>query len=82
MNPKLESISYMDDRTKIICRSRDRLRARMLHSIVNPPPKRLIHRVKDMLELIWAYFWAITFGGVWIEMGENAGLWEYVGDEE
>lgn len=72
----------MDDRTKVICHSRDRLRAQLLRAIVNPPRRSLMWKVKDAVEMAWAFVWALTFGGVWVEMGERLGLWERVDNEE
>jgi hypothetical protein len=72
----------MDDRTKVICHSRDWLRGRELQRIT----RRLSHkhrplwRALDAVATAWGMLWAITVGGCWIEMGERLGLWIYIGD--
>ena len=72
----------MDERTALICHSRDRLRAKMLKQVTAPKRRGLVRRVMDAIELAWAYAWALTFGMVWVEIGERLGLWERIDDEE
>lgn len=38
--------------------------------------KIIRRRLMSDIEMLWCMFWAITFGKVWIEMGETLKLWE------
>lgn len=61
----------------------DRLAKRLPKFLNEIMPKRgPLKHLKNAVSIAWGMVWAITFGGVWIEMGETLGLWEYVGDEE
>ena len=42
------------------------------------PVKRALRAIGN----VWAMFWAVTFGGVWVEIGETLGLWERIEDDE
>lgn len=65
----------MDDRTKVICRSRNRLMGARLDELKESvfgrrsPVKRALRAVEN----VWAMIWAICH--CWRDMGENAGLW-------
>lgn len=82
MRRQQECMEAERERAHVIEAHRDRLLAERVKTITTPKRRNLMQRLKDGLELIWAYFWAVTFGGVWIDMGETLGLWEYIGDEE
>ena len=77
---RIEGIGGMDDRTKLICKSRDRYagkRLKAIHEMVCGK-RGMMHRIARGVETVWAFVWAVTIGGVWIEMGERLGLWEKI----
>lgn len=81
---RIEGIGGMDDRTKVICKSRNRYAGKSLKAI-----REMVNgkcgigtRIARGIETVWAFVWAVTFGGVWIEMGERLGLWERIEDDE
>lgn len=81
MQRRLDGTPGMDDRTRLICRSRNGFAGRRLAEIrrmlddKQGPLRRAIRAVQDA----WGVLWAITAGGCWVEMGERLGLWLYVG---
>ena len=81
---RIDGIGGMDDRTKLICRSRDRYAGKSLKAIremVNGK-RGIVKRIMGGIETAWAFVWAVTIGGVWVEMGERLGLWERIEDED
>lgn len=70
----------MDDRTRVICRSRNNLLADRLRWLETPLCRGPVKRALDALENAWAMIWAI--GHCWPEMGERLGLWERIEDGE
>lgn len=42
------------------------------------PVKRALRKIENA----WAFVWAVTFGGVWVDIGETLGLWERIDDDE
>lgn len=72
------------DRADIQTRERNRLLRNQLAVLTAKPIRRrrsLLYRVRDAIVMAWAYVYAITIGGVWIEMGERLGLWERIEEE-
>ena len=41
-----------------------------------------VKRALRAIENAWAFVWAVTFGGVWVDIGETLGLWEKIEDDE
>ena len=42
------------------------------------PVKRALRKIENA----WAFVWAVTFGGVWVDIGQTLGLWERIEDDE
>lgn len=81
MQKTISGTPGMDDRTRVICRSRNGFAGRRLAEI-----SRMVHADKGPIrkgvcavQNAWAMLWAVTAGGCWVEMGERLGLWMYVG---
>ena len=81
---RIEGIGGMDDRTMVICRSRNRLLGESLTRVRDMACGRrgLAKRILNGIETAWAFVWAVTFGGVWVEIGETLGLWERIEEDE
>lgn len=84
MDARIEGIGGMDDRTKVICRSRNKFLKEHLDDIHDMVFGRrgIAERIRRGAENVWAMLWALTFGGMWIEIGERLGLWERIDDDE
>ncbi len=65
----------MDDRTKVICRSRNRMLGRSLAELNEAAFGRrgILKRAARLVENAWAMLWAV--GHCWAEIGEAMGLW-------
>lgn len=70
------------DRADIQSRGRSRLQREKLTKLKESLCRRRgpIHKLLNAVELAWAYIWALTFGMVWVEIGERLGLWERIDD--
>lgn len=77
-------LAVQRDRADIQTRTSNRLRKSWLNAFVKNLTRRRgpIWRVKNAVATVWAYIWALTIGGVWIEMGERLGLWERIEEDE
>lgn len=69
-------VDGMDDRTKVICRSRNRMLSRSLAELNEAAfgHRGLLKRAAQLFENAWAMLWAV--GHCWAEIGEAMGLWE------
>lgn len=63
----------MDDRTRIICKSRNGFMGRSLAYMRTPYKRGPLQRLAAALENAWAMLWAIWH--CWPEMGETLGMW-------
>lgn len=66
----------MDDRTRIICRSRNGFMGRNLAYMRTPYKRGLLERLAGAIEDAWAMLWAMVH--CLPEMGEHLGLWERI----
>lgn len=79
---RLGGLPGMDERTAVICGSRNRMLGEKLELVRDMVFGRrgILKRAARMIENAWAMLWAV--GHCWVEIGEGLGLWERVHDDE
>lgn len=76
-------LAVQRDRADIQTQTSNRLRKSHLNAFMKNLTRRRgpIWRVKNAVATVWGYIWALTVGGVWLDIGETLGLWYKIEDE-